>query len=399
MSFIARKFKTKPKLVNRSSLGFKIKSLFSRRKSKTTQNSSNRLGMRGSSVRPATPVIKRKLGLIKSVDPRILRILLAAFGFALMSFMAFVVISTIREPMYLVDNFDIIGNNSYPTEKIVKQLSKFKGQSIFLISSKAVEDAVRKDYTNLMEIKVDKVFPNRIVITLSEKEVRAVLININGAYLIDEDSTVINVLTHAKINYDQARLDLLSGFADQNSPLIRDIFLQRFITERGIQGISKTEQDKIINTEFNFDTIPNTSKLNEYNKLKRDIQMEVDALTGEVIRKVSATEYNTFPQIIVLNNQMYEVTNSVDKKRLDLTFEVLKYFSDPLSGPTVVGHILWEGQMLVDVPLSNNTHVIFGVLKKASYQLEDYEIIINYLTANNKKYSQIDLSSNKIAVK
>ena len=55
--------------------------------------------------------------------------------------------------------------------------------------------------------------------------------------------------------------------------------------------------------------------------------------------------------------------------------------------------------MLVEVPLSNGTKVIFGVLKKASYQLEDYEIIVNYLAVNNKKYTQIDLSSDKIAVK
>lgn len=301
--------------------------------------------------------------------------------------------------MYAVDNFEIIGNNSYPTEKINKELEEFKGQSLFLINTGAVMDAVRENYVNLLSVSVQKIYPNKISILITEKEVRAVLININGAYLIDEDSLVINVLTQTKINYTQDRLDLLSGFADQNSPLIQDVFLQKFIVDRGITGISKTEQDKIIEAEFDFEAIPPADKLAEYNKLKGEIQMEVDALTGEVIRKIQTTDYNTFPQIIVLNNEMYQINHAVDKKRLDLTLEVLKYFSNPLAGPTVIGHVYWKGQMLVEVPLSNGTRIIFGVLKKASYQLEDYEIIVNYLITNGKTYKQIDLSSNKIAVK
>lgn len=393
MSFFAHKLsKTKRKIVNRSSIIFRIKNALSRKKARI-------ISPRTVRTRPETHALKRKIGLVRLVNPKVIRILIAAVGFALLSAVVYGAISIVRDPMYAVDNFEIIGNNSYPTQKISEAIGKFKGQSLFLINTGAIAEAVRENYVNLLSVDVKKIYPNKISILITEKEVRAVLININGAYLIDEDSLVINVLTQTKINYTQARLDLLSGFADQNSPLIQDVFLQKFIVDRGITDISKPEQDKIIEEEFNFDSIPPTDKLAQYNKLKAEIQMEVDALTGEVIRKIQTSDYNTFPQIIVLNNEMYQITNTVDKKRLDLTLEVLKYFSNPLAGPTVIGHVYWKGQMLIEVPLSNGTRIIFGVLKKASYQLEDYEIIVNYLITNGKTYKQIDLSSNKIAVK
>ena len=260
MPFIARKVsKTKPKILNRSSFIFRIKSALTRRRVKI-QNPRTIL------AKPETLVIKRKIGLVRRINPRVTRILIAASCFALISIAIFIVISVIRDPIYAVDNFEIIGNNSYPIDKIEKQLQPFRGQSLFLVNSQAMADAIRTNYVNLLSVQITKIYPDKVFIKITEKEVRAVLINLNGAYLIDEDSSVINILNQSKITYDQARLDLVSGFADQNSPLIRDVFLQKFITDRKIADIPKADQDKIIAAEFNFDTIPDSEKLKEYRR-------------------------------------------------------------------------------------------------------------------------------------
>jgi len=393
MSFLARKSSnTHFKKVNRSSIFVWLKTRFAQKRSRE-------LPTRVKAAKPETKIYKRKFALVKKISPKVIRFSIVAISFLILSMIILLFTSIIRDPYYALKEITIIGNNTLTDNAILIGVDKNIGKSIFLVSTSEIEDTIKKIYFNLDTIKATKIFPDKIFINITEKDAKIILINVNGAYMIDEDAKVISVIFQKNINYNDNRLALASGFADENSALVKDVFLNKFIEDNKLSLLPIEEQQAKITAGFNFDLIPTLDKLTVFNKLKDEIKNEIDSLTGEILRSVQNSEFSYLPNIILLNNKTYNLDEVIDKKRLELTLELLKYFSNPESGPTIIGHIEWQGEMLVNIKLSNGTKIIFGVLKKPSFQLEDYEIITRYMIDNQKKYTQIDLSSTKISVK
>jgi cell division septal protein FtsQ len=383
------------RIVNRNSFWFKVKNRFTSKKAKVAKHTiDNPL-----SRKPTTPLLKRKLSFIKNINPKILRITLASIAFLLLSVLVYLGVTLVRNSYFSVGQFTFIGNNALSEEKLLNSLKTYQGQSIFLVSTNQIEQKLWRDNSNILSVTATKIFPNQIFIKITEKEAKIVLVNLNGAYLIDADSKVLDILAQESINYDQAKLELATGFADENSPLIRNIFLQKFITDNKLENLTEVKRQEEITKNFNFDNIPIDQKLKEYNDLKNQIQNELDALTGKIQNKVQISDYNQLPRIIFSNNTKYTNNEVVDKKRLELTLEITRYFSNPATSTKIIGHIRWRGEVLVETTLSNGVTLIFGALKKPSEQLENYEIMLNYLQAQNKNFRQIDLSSSKISVK
>jgi len=328
-----------------------------------------------------------------------LRIAIAFVAIVILGAVLFFASVLIHDPEYSVKSFELMGNNTISDNIIDAQLNGYIGKSMFLVSTNDIKNKVGGLFTNLSFITAVKIFPDKILIKMSEKDPKLVLINLNGAYLVDEDSNVMKVLAREQIGYSQDKLDIATGFADENSPVIKDALLAKFKADNNITDPPTDAQQKLIDTKFNFDNISLSDKKKMYDSVLIQIKNEIDSLTGKVQHTVATGDFAYLPQVTLINNVNYSVNDTIDKPRLDLTLELLRFFSDPQKGPIIVGNIQWEGEMLVRINLSDGTSVIFGALKKASFQLEDYDVITSYLKANQKRYTQIDLSSNKISVK
>lgn len=400
--FPFRKKKLKPDIqrVNRSSFFFKLGNIFRRNGVQKPERSIvSPTNVKAKNLRPSVSITQRKLSFIKRINPKIIRILFFALFFFIFSILVFFVVSILRNSYYSISEITVIGNNSITEERFNSELNEFKGQSIFLISPNTVKAKLQNAFPNFYSIDVKKMFPNILFIKITETEPKLIVINLNGAFLLDENSKVIDILNQETINYDSAKLEIATGSADENSLLIKNIFVKKFLSDNKYDVLSSTLQQEKIAKEFNFDNISREEKLKEYNKLKEEVLNEVDALAGKILSKISINDFNFLPQIIFFDNTHYQKNDIIDKSRLELTLALIKYFNEVNNKSHIVGHIEWHGKMLVSIKLTNGTKVIFGALKKPSIQLEDYEIMINYLREQTKNYSQIDLSSGKISVK
>jgi cell division septal protein FtsQ len=387
------KKKSKPSIqrVNRSSFFFKLGSIFHR---KTLPSPKRSLVQR-----PTLSPSKRKLSFIKRINPKIIRILIFALFFFIFSIIVFLTVSLFRNSNYSISEIIVIGNNSISVERFENEIKEFKGQSIFLVSPNKIRSKLQNAFPNLFSIEVKKIFPNKVFIKITETEPKLIVINLNGAYLLDENSKIIDILAQEQINYDGEKLEIVIGVADENSHLIKDAFIKKFLTDNKYESLTTAQQQEKISKEFNFDSISREDKLKEFKLLKDEILNEIDVLTGKILSKISINDYSFLTQIIFLDNTHYQKNDIIDKSRLELTLALVKYFADVNQESHIIGHIEWQGKMLVSAKLNNGTKVIFGALKKPSVQLEDYEIMVNYLREQNKNYSQIDLSSGKISVK
>ena len=368
---------------------------FLKKASKTATLDASVKSPQGLSVRPA----KRKLFKIFRINPRIFRIGTTMLASLIGIFVIWGCINLIRLPVFTLKSYSVIGNNIIPKDKINTKLTNYMGQSLFIVNTRLISEKLLEIYPNLQSVSIRKVFPDKLFLTFTERDPKLILVNLNGAYLIDGDGNVIEVITQEQINYDQNKLELAQGFTDENSKLIQDVFLADFKMKRNIASLPEAQQNEIIAKEFIYADIPQADRLKVYKTLQNEVKNELNSLIGNIQKEIQNEEYAYLPQITYIDNKKLQKQDKIDKNRLELSLSIEHYFNINSPDVKIKGQIVWRGEMLVEVNLTSEVKVIFGVLKKPSVQLEDYEIMTSYLREKNKRIHEIDLSSSKISVK
>lgn len=369
-------FKKKPKLVN-----------------KTNQNTQFRR-----SIDPRTK-INRAISHFINKNKRLVNVSIALLLLTIVGIVILALYLLIRNPLFSITEIEVLGNNTISTDNIISSAGDIKNQSIFTIKTDVIETKIQLAYPNIYKINVSKYLPNKIRITILEKEPKLLLVNLNGAYVLDENANIVDIIHQEDINYPEDRLDIAAGIADENSKIIREVFEKKYIEEKGLQNLSPEEQKLSLEKNFNYTLITPQEKFNEFKKLRNTIINEIDALIANNQKSIQSSDFAILPQALLYDNTKYEKLDTVDKNRLELTLELMRYFSKNPYGYILNGRPVWKGEIIVELKFSNGKTIKFGVLKKPSTQLEDFEIMTNKLNQLNNNFNELDLSSENISVK
>jgi len=288
---------------------------------------------------------------------------------------------------FQITQFEFMGSRSISEDELVDTLSEFTSQNLFLLNKNKVEDTLLTSYVYFNSVKVTKMWPNKLFININEREPTLVMINLNGAYVIDEDARIIDIITSDKIKITNEDIDIINGFGNPNGEYVKTLIFSDWQLNNPDLNIK----------DFEFDEISLEDKLNVLMKLQNDLATTASTKLSDLQTQASATKYANLEQITIYENKTYNKFDFINKNILDISNEVINFFQS--REDIIIKSISWRGNYLLVAKQTNGKEIVFGTKRNISIQLEDYLIISNQLNFAGTDYTTIDVSSKKISVK
>jgi len=288
---------------------------------------------------------------------------------------------------FQVTSFKFMGTRSISQEELTQNLSEFKTQNLFLLNKNKVKETLLESYVYFDSVQITKVWPNELFININEREPSIVMINLNGAYVIDEDARIIDIITDDKIKITDEDINIINGFGNPNGEYVKALVFSNWQIK-----------NPDLNTEdFIFADIPLEDKLKILADLQHDLEVTANTKLEDLHVKASNTKYANLDQITLYENKAYNKFDFINENILNISNEVINFFQT--RDDVIIESISWRGNYLLVVKQTNGNEIIFGAKRNISLQLEDYLIISSQLNFTGTDYTTIDVSSKKISVK
>jgi cell division septal protein FtsQ len=299
-------------------------------------------------------------------------------------------------PALQVTQFTVLGNRSISNEKLQQVFDKFRGVNILTLNQNQIDKQLHDSFNVVKDIQIRKIYPNRLFVVITEREPKLIVININGAYLVDNNAQVLQILKSQQLIFSDERLQIAQGLGDPNSPLVEERLRAEFITKNGVDKLSPDDQQKAIAGGFDFTKINLGDKQKALDSIENEAVSEIEKIIGEYAAGIQSPDYSGLPIVYAYENKNYKINDDVDKNRLDLTNEVIAFLNDQQN--QLIKKIVWEGQILAKFDTNDGKSYIFGTNRDTTNQLEDLILVQQELLKQKKNYSRIDVSSEKISV-
>jgi len=98
--------------------------------------------------------------------------------------------ANIENSIFSIREIELTGIKNSDENKIKKKLDEFKGKNIILISTKKLKETI-KDFDFIREIKIKKIYPEKIKVEINELKPLAIFTNDNQMYLLLEAGKII----------------------------------------------------------------------------------------------------------------------------------------------------------------------------------------------------------------
>ncbi len=347
---------------------------------------------------------KRRLRKITNVNipqvPGSKNIFFGVLAFVAIILIIFLGLKLLSSDYFNVDTIDTLGVRSVTSEQIVEEVSEFTTQGIFFTSASSIEKTLLSKYPSFKLVSVKKIWPNKLIVNVTEKQTLFFYVNLNGIYLVNEDGVISEVIHQEKINFSEEQLGVITGEEGVNSTLVTKRLESEFRLkqeeerEKGGEIIpTVTEEEE---EEFDISQVPLEDKFEMLNIIRQQLLDHADKLVRSMEESVDLATYPSLEMIYSFDNILYEESDQVDQNRLRLTNEMLK-FSQQKS--IEIDEIRWEGRYIVKFKTVDEKFITLGTGRNISEQLEDYLVVTTELKGEGKNYHEIDLSSRKVSVK
>lgn len=317
-------------------------------------------------------------------------IFLGVLGLVVFSFLLLSLFKVFSSEYFKVNNFEVIGTRSVSTQDISKELTSLTGQNIFLLNSKGIEKELSEKYIYFDRINITKIWPNKLFIIVSEKQPLFFYNNLNGVYLVTEDGYVREIIYKDKINFAQEQLNIITGAEGINSNLVKE----RLEAEYNLEQEKLSEEKRI---GFDFALLDQETKLSTLSIIRSELIEQARIILTSYKDKYDPLQYPQLESIYSIDNNPLEEGSWIDPKKLQLTREVVKFFSQKQE-IAIVG-IFWESKYTIKFDTDDQKTLIFGTSRGVSDQIDDYLTVRKELEMEGKNFTEMDLSSRKISVR
>lgn len=352
---------------------------------------------------------KRKLRTMTSVNipsiPGSKNMFLGVIAVCLLTLVIFLSLQILTADYFRVKSITTIGVRTVSSQQITEDIEGLTTEGIFLTNSDSVGRLLVDKYPSFKSISVSKVWPDRLIINVTEKQPALFYLNLNGLYLVNEDGVISEVIFQDKINFAQEQLNIITGAEGIDSMLVyerlKSEYLQKKEEEKSKNEVIEDNQKKQDIEEeqkidFDFSQVSQDQKFATLDIIRGELFDQAKVVIISHLEKFDSSSYPPLEKVFAFDNNIYKEGELIDQDRLEITRELLKFFSQ--SG-IVVKEIFWEGKFMVRVVTDNNKTIVLGTSRNISEQLEDYRIITKELEKEEKNYYEIDLSSRKVSVK
>lgn len=137
-----------------------------------------------------TQIIRKKRGAIKK--ERLLTILKpSAKVLSYVLAVAFLVYLLFYSPFFVIERIEVNNLENIDGDELVLDFLPLKGQNFFMADPSDLRSQAIKNYAFIENIYTEKVFPNRVVISVREKEPFFSVENEEGCFLLDRKGFVL----------------------------------------------------------------------------------------------------------------------------------------------------------------------------------------------------------------
>ena len=98
--------------------------------------------------------------------------------------------ANIENSIFPIREIELTGIKNSDENKIKKKLDEFKGKNIILISTKKLKETI-KDFDFIREIKIKKIYPEKIKVEINEFKPLAIFVNDNERYLLLDAGRIV----------------------------------------------------------------------------------------------------------------------------------------------------------------------------------------------------------------
>jgi cell division protein FtsQ len=102
---------------------------------------------------------------------------------------------------FKIKNIEVKGTDYYKPEEIRESIKNLNGANIFEIDKKKNEDIITNNFSRIKEADLQKIFPDKLVINLSERVPFLVIFYKDNYFLIDDEGVVIEKISEIKEKY------------------------------------------------------------------------------------------------------------------------------------------------------------------------------------------------------
>lgn len=305
------------------------------------------------------------------VVPMVVIILLFGFGYFLH-----------ENSVFVVQKVEIVGNEEISDLQIISTLGQLEGQSLIEISGADLEDRLEQEFPYIRTAYVDKLLPGQVRVTLVERFPEFVYSNLSGAYLIDRDAVVVEVLGVEQQSEltDTERL-IVEGLGDFDADYV--------LTEY----ISQIEDDEELEN-LDWSKVPNKEKREVLEQMKQSIQTEVNELRKEKTEFVRRAGFDRLPAAFGYDAKLYEVGEQFNSKQMTYTQGVTNY----LKGENIAFvRLIWLSDFTMEAIVSSQLRILFTSTRDLENQIASLQTLRESININ--KVRLIDVRSEIVSTR
>lgn len=282
----------------------------------------------------------------------------------------------------VLEEITITGSDQLEEDSIRSKLEPLLGQSLTSINTSHHEWSLMQEFPFLKAVYIRKIIPNKLEVEIVERFPVMVYLNTAGAFTVDGDRVVVNVLMSEEgIQLTKEDLLLLDGYGDINSPKVRDKYLSDI-------------EDEEERTKVDWEEVEEGDKQRAFAALRDDFRAAVDGRFKRYMEAVLAAELTGLPILEAVTNDVFEAGSLFVGNKYDYTLEISDYFEE---SKFELKRLYWQSDFNISAEIASGAKVIFTTSRPLEEQLQSLGIILEVEDIN--KVSVIDVRSQLVSVR
>ena len=283
---------------------------------------------------------------------------------------------------FSIANVDVLGNEIFTDDFYQQKLNYLYGQNIFFTRSSKISEDAKRISSYVKNIHIEKTLPDTLLITVEERTPLFVWVNLSGAYLIDDEGIVLEIVSNFNdLQLSSEDLDLLKGYGDLSELMEEEEKAEE--GEGGAEGVdSGTESDEL------EEDITEEDKVQFLKNEQMEVTSRVEKFWNENFLTISK-KYRVHPFVYGYDLQAPLVMDTLDSELLNNTKYVL---SIDFLDKEVIQYV-WESSYRFVICFKEGSKILFSTRREFSDQIDDLEILQEEFKKEGVEFKVIDLSS------
>ncbi len=305
----------------------------------------------------------------------IIVLIIVVVGFFLVRFLA-------ASGVFLLQEIEVTGNEEIATEDIDTALSSLIGTSLFSFDARDVEALLKEKFSFIKEVYVRKVPPRLLEVEIEERYPLFQLVNLNGAYLVDEEGKFINShKPETTFELTDTEVLILDGYGNPDADYVYTYYLEKKLTETEF-------------VEVDWPAVPMEEKINALSQMRDGITARVTERLNANLSSLVFTEFTDLPIVQSISTKEYADGENYSEDRLLLLSEVKNFLS---SNSITVIKYYWSSDFSLEVDVAPGGKLLFSITRDTKVQLDSLLAVWSEIGRESGRI--IDLRSELVSVK